>query len=69
MPTFNLITIKQKFTKEISYATFDKNLRTMLLLNLDILEHVEVSLSAISSSVPILFKPLSHSPCGWPNIS
>ena len=41
----------------------------MLRLNLDILEHVQVSLSAISSSVSILFKPFSHGPCGWPNMS
>jgi len=41
----------------------------MLRLILDLLEHVEVSFSAISGSVPILIKPLSHCPCSWPNMS
>jgi len=41
----------------------------MLRLILDLLEHVEVNFSAISGSVPIFIKPLSHCPCSWPNMS
>ena len=41
----------------------------MLCLKLDILKHVEVSLSVISNNALILFKPPSHDPCDWSNIS
>ena len=47
----------------------DKNLKTMLRLILDLLENVKVSFSAISGSVPIFIKPLSHGPCSWANMS
>jgi len=58
-----------KITKEIIYATFDKNVKAILRLKLGIFEHVEIGLSAISSSVPILFKLSSHDPSDWPNMT
>ena len=60
---------QQKNTKELNYATFDKNVKAILRLNLGILEHVKISLFAISSSVPILFKLSSHGPSDWPNMT